>query len=146
MGASVRRVSLVAVTLAAVSCSNSAPLTALRPSPLPPPAAVQPAPTPEIPPTTGPSAVYTFSGPLTYPVRTFTETSSFVLYETGTYQLRYQSPPGTISGAFHRENDLVIFNGGWAIGTLIGDLLEIRFSDMAQQSDFENAVYRRSGR
>jgi hypothetical protein len=29
-------------------------------------------------------------------------------------------------------------------GTLKGDLLEVRYSEMMQHSDFENAVYRRS--
>ena len=33
--------------------------------------------------------------------------------------------------------------GGDATGILQGDLLEVRYSDIMQHSDFENAVYRR---
>jgi hypothetical protein len=33
---------------------------------------------------------------------------------------------------------------GFATGTLKGDLLEVRYSERVQHSDFENAVYRRS--
>ena len=32
----------------------------------------------------------------------------------------------------------------FATGTLKGDLLEVRYGDSMQHSDFENAVYRRS--
>jgi hypothetical protein len=94
-------------------------------------------------PVSGPATAYVFSGPLTYPVSDFTEQSSFVLYDNGAYQLRYHSSNWTITGVFHRENGQIVFDDGWATGTLNGDLLEVRYSASAQQADYENAVYRR---
>ena len=73
-----------------------------------------------------------------------------MLYENGAFSLQYPSfsDPGYL-GTYRQENDRITldFNadGSWdASGTLNGDLLEVRYSEMMQHSDFENAVYRRS--
>lgn len=53
----------------------------------------------------------------------------------------------------YRQDNATItfrFDGAWtldqgfATGTPRGDLLEVRYSEIMQHSDFENAVYRRS--
>jgi hypothetical protein len=116
------------------------------PSPVPPPAA-------NAPPLTGLATSYHFSGPLSYRVSPFTETSLYQLYENGAFALHYPTSPaggGTAVGVYAREGDRIGFrfvpggNQGFAIGTVNGDLLEIRYSEIMQHSDFEDAVYRRS--
>jgi hypothetical protein len=86
-----------------------------------------------------------FSGQLEYRVSHFTEASSYVLYENGAFVLQY--PTGVLAGAYRRENSRISFRfagGGDAEGTLVGDVLEIRYSERMQHSDFENAAYRPS--
>jgi hypothetical protein len=87
---------------------------------------------------------------------TFTSTSSYVLYDNGAFSLRYESlDEGTYTGSYRQEDGRIIFDfladgqgsqGGQpeAIATLDGDLLNVRYSDMMQHSDFDNAVYRRT--
>ena len=98
-----------------------------------------------VPPLIGPSTTYVFSGPLDYRVSHFTETSKYVLYDNGAFQLQYLI--GTLTGAYERENDRISFRfaaGGDAKGTLKSDVLEVRYSERMQHSDFENAAYKRS--
>jgi hypothetical protein len=98
-----------------------------------------------IPPLSGPANTYTFSGQLEYAVSPFTVTSRYVLFENGAFLLQYLS--GELSGAYHQEDGQISFRfaaGGEATGTLRGDVLEVRYSDRMQHSDYDNAVYRRS--
>jgi hypothetical protein len=98
-----------------------------------------------VPPLNGPSKTYVFSGQLDYPVSHFTETSKYVLYDNGAFQLQYLN--GQLTGAYERENDRISFRfagGGDANGTLNSGALEVRYSERMQHSDFENAVYKRS--
>ena len=99
-----------------------------------------------------PVATYGFSGPLDYPIRGFTSGSQYLLYENGVFGLRYDAFAHVYLGMY-RQDDATItfrFDGAWtwdqgfAMGTLKEDLLEVRYSDIMQHSDFENAVYRRS--
>ena len=121
-------------------------------SPLPTTPVLSAAPAPPAspaPPLSGPSTTYRFSGPLDYGVNVFTETSSYVLYDNGAFGLRYESPSGfTYTGSHWREDARIIFDfvsdgKQDAVGTLRGDLLELRYSELMQHSDFDNAVYRR---
>jgi hypothetical protein len=143
------RYALLALMLVfSVACDSADRLTA--PSP---PSTGQPPPTGglPVPPLTGPvSSTYHFSGPLSYPVSGYTPASKYLLYENGAFALQYGSPVEfQYHGVHTRENGRVTFdfspNGRWkAIGTLNGDLMEVRYNDLAEHSDFQNAVYRRS--
>jgi hypothetical protein len=144
---------LVGVLIFSAACSDLG-----APSPLPtpsrtvsPPAPETPA--PEVPPLSGPATTYHFGGPLSYPVSPFTTTSRYVLYDNGAFSLHYPSSPaggGTYVGVHAREGDRISFrfvpggHDGTATGTLKGDSLEIRYSEIMQHADFEDAVYSRS--
>jgi hypothetical protein len=131
-----------------------------------PPTIAQP-PTPEGLPLGEPVASYVFSGPLDYAIRGFTAGSQFLLYDSGVFGLRYDALPHVYQGTYRQDNATIMFrfddawswDQGWsclrdsrptrglcpfATGTLKGDLLEVRYGDSMQHSDFENAVYRRS--
>ena len=126
-----------------------------------------PTPPPEGLPFGEPVASYVFSGPLDYAIRSFTTGSQFLLYQSGVFGLRYEAFPHVYLGTYRQDNDTITFrfndawtwDQGWsclrdsrptsglcpfAMGTLKGDLLEVRYGDSMQHSDFENAVYRRS--
>jgi hypothetical protein len=80
------------------------------------------------------------------PVATPT-TTSYVLCEDGMFALQYLG--GEYPGSHQHDDNTIRFlfpgDGPWyAIGTLTVDLLEVRYSDMMEHSDFENAIYRRS--
>ena len=159
MTAVVRRGTLVGLLAFCVACDAqrpTAPTSLFAPpslaSPAPP---TVPAPAPG-PPLTGPSTTYHFSAPLDYPVRGFTSTSRYVLFNNGAFSLRYESlDEGTFTGSYRQEDGRIIFDFGGdgvgsqggqpeAIATIDGDLLLVRYSDMMQHSDFESAVYRRA--
>ena len=145
---------------AAVTTHSAAGTTPPPPSPpTPPPAPPQPS--------GEPVATYVFSGPLDYAVRGFTTGSQFLLYDNGVFGLRYDAFPHVYLGTYRQENGTITFrfddawtwDQGWsclsdprsptggrcpfAMGTLNGDLLEVRYGESMKQSDFENAVYRR---
>ena len=153
MIAAVRCGTLLTFMVVFVACDKADPPTAPSPSfptqPRPQPPPMPPPPPAGQPPLTGPATTYLFSGPLLYPVRDFTTGSKYVLYETGAFSLQYPSfsDPGYL-GSYRQENDEINFDfgadGSWdASGTLNGDLLEVRYSQMMEHSDFENAVYKR---
>ena len=136
---------LVALALS-IACSNADRPTA--PGPIPTssaaPIVVYP---PVFPPRTGPAQTYVFSGPLEYRVSYFTEASQYVLYDNGAFALQYLIRRGELVGAYRVEDGRIIFTitgGEDAIGTLKGDVLEVRYSERMQHSDYENAAYKRS--
>ena len=159
MTAVVRCGALVGLLAFCVACDAprpTAPSSLFAPpltSSVPPTA---PAPPPPGPPLSGPSTTYHFSASLDYPVRGFTSTSSYVLYDNGAFSLRYESlGDGTYAGSYRQDDGRIIFDFGAdrigsqgdqpeAIATINGDLLLVQYSDMMQHSDFENAVYRRA--
>ena len=127
---------------ASCSSDHTQPVAPSPPAP-PPPVIVRP-----FPPLSGATTTYRFSKPLSYPVRAFTEGSSFVLFESGGFHLLYPNV-APYRGGYEREGERIILyfderdHTPDAIGTLNGDLLEVRYSDRMEQSDFENAVYQR---
>lgn len=155
MTAVVRCGTLVGLLVLCVACDDAQRTTA--PSSLLPPrtSTPSPPPMPPAPPLSGPSTTYHFSAPLDYQVSGFTLTSSYVLYDNGAFSLRYESlGEGTYTGSYRQEEARIIFDFGAdgkgsqggqpeAIATLDRDLLNVRYSEMMQHSDFENAVYRR---
>ena len=90
------------------------------------------------------------------------------MYDDGVLGLRYGAFAHVCLGTYRQDNDTITFrfddawtwDQGWscpsdsrptrglcplATGTLKGDLLvEVRYGDSLQHSDFENAVYRQS--
>lgn len=145
--------SLIAALMLGLACGPEQPTAPLRRLP-PPPTTTEPAPPiPEPPPSVPsgePVATYVFSGPLGYAVSGFTPGSRYLLYGNGVFGLRYGG--FVYLGTYQEDNGTItfLFDGYWtwdqgiARGALKGDLLEVRYSEIMQHSDFENAVYRRS--
>jgi hypothetical protein len=96
-----------------------------------------------------PVATYVFGGALDYPIGGLTTGSQYILYDNGVFGLRYDAFAHVYLGTYRQDDDTISFRFSPgdlvnATGSLKGDLLEVRYSEMMQQSDFENAVYRRS--
>lgn len=142
---------LIGVLMLGLACATElppAPSAALTPTATPSPQSPQRLPPGE------PIATYLFHGPLDYPVRSFTIESRYLLYDNGVFGLQYDAFAHVYLGTYRRDHASITcrFDGartwdmgdpGIAAGTLKGDLLEVRYSDIMQHSDFENAVYRR---
>src|SRR5262245_4020971 len=150
MIAIVRCGTLVGLLVFCVACGGP------RSPSAPPTAPTTPAP-PSGPPLSGPSTTYHFSAPLDRPVRSYTPMSKYVLYNNGAFSLRYEAlGEGAYTGSYRQEDGRILFDfaadgvgsklgGPDAIGTLIGDLLEVRYSfEMRVGADFEDAVYQRT--
>ena len=137
--------SLIGGLMLVLACGTEQPTA---PSAVPtPPTITQP---PQPLPSGDHVATYVFSATLDHPVRGFTTGSQYLLYDNGVFGLRYDTH---VHLGTYRQDDATItfrFDGTWtwdqgiATGTLKGDLLEVRYSDIMVHSDFENAVYRRS--
>ena len=98
----------------------------------------------------GEAVTYLFSAPLDDAVRDVTTRSQYLLYRNGAFALRYDTSPRVYLGMYRKDEATITFwfDGNWtldqgtATGTLKGGLLEIRYSDVMRQSEFNNAVYR----
>jgi hypothetical protein len=93
--------------------------------------------------------IYVYSGPLSHPVRGFTTTSKFVLYDNGAFYLEYAGISHRYHGVYQQENNRISFDLNAdgrpdASGDRHGELLEVRYSESMHHADFEDAVYRRS--
>ena len=156
--------SLIGVLMLGLACGTERPtapsaVPALRTAP-PTPQPPQPLPSGE------PVATYVFNGPLDYPILGFTTGSQYLLYDNGVFGLRYDAFDHVYVGTYRQDNATITFrfDDAWtwdqgssclrdsrpthglcpfATGTLTGELLEVRYGDEMQHSDFENAVYRR---
>jgi len=143
--------SLIGVLMLGLACGTERPTA---PGAVPaPPTTAPPTPQPPQPVPSGePVATYVFYGPLDYPIRGFTTGSQYLLYDNGVFGLRYDAFAHIYLGTYRQDDATITFwfggsstgDHGDATGTLKGDLLEVRYSEMMQHSDFENAVYRRS--
>ena len=135
--------SLIGVLMLGLACGTEGPTA---PSAVPNPSTSVPPQPPQPVPSGEPVATYVFSGPLNYAVSGSTSGSQYLLYGNGVFGLRYDAFPHVYLGTYQQDDDTITFRFGdqFATGTLKGDLLEVRYSDILQHSDFENAVYRRS--
>jgi hypothetical protein len=156
----------IGILILGLACGTDRPTA---PSAVPAaPMAAAPIPQPPQPPPAGePVAIYAFYGPLDYPISGFTPGSQYLLYDNEVFGLRYDAFPHVYLGTYRHDNATITFRfdnawtweeggkclsdsrptGGicpFAIGTLNGDFLEVRYGDSMKHSDFENAVYRRS--
>jgi hypothetical protein len=144
--------SLIGVLMVGLACGTERPTA---PSAVPTsPTTTQPPLPPTRPPPPQPSgepvATYVFNGPLDYAIRGFTTGSQYLLYENGMFGLRYDAFGHVYLGAYRQDNATITFlfhastgDRVDATGTLKGDLIEVRYSEIMQHSDFENAVHRR---
>jgi hypothetical protein len=145
----VRCGSLVGVLMLGLACGTGQPTA---PSAAPPPTTTPSPQWPQPLPPGEPVATYAFNGPLDYPVRGFTAGSRYLLYDSGVFALQFDAFAHVYLGRYQTDKDSITFwfdgrwtgNMGTAAAALRGDLLEVRYSDIMQHSDFENAVYRRS--
>lgn len=148
----VHRGAIIFMAALAVTCDRIDPPTAPTSTPTPTrPVSTAPPPRPaEYPPIIGPASVFDFSGPLSHPVRGFTTTSRYVLYDDGAFALQYLG--FEYPGSYEKDGGTIRFlffpcpcnDRSQALATLNGDLLEVRYSEMMQHSDFEDATYKRS--
>ena len=157
MIATVRFGTLVGLLVFYVACDAQRPTAPSPPPSSTPPTAPSPPAPPSGPPLSGPSTTYRFDAPLDYPVRSYTPTSKYLLYNNSAFSLQYEGLPGVAyTGSYRQEDGRIIFDfaadglgsalgGPDATGTLNGDLLEVRYSfEMRVGADFENAVYQRT--
>jgi hypothetical protein len=146
------RLPLFAAALAGVlatgsGCDDRPRVTAPSPRPAPQPPVVER----PLPPLTGAAITYAFSSALedfgVSRVSRFTEGSSFVLYESGGFVLQFEAFSHQARGRYERDDGQIRFyfsehaTAADAIGTLRGNLMEVRYSEIMQHSDFENAIY-----
>jgi hypothetical protein len=140
---------ILAVTAACTgNRSPVAPTAALVAAPAPAPAPV-PAPGPVD--LTGPSHTYSFASQLDirFPVSGYTRQSEYVLYDNGSFVLRYPSEHG-YTGTYTVSGTGLVFSfsgdGRWtAAGTLTDESeLAVRYNIYMWGADFEDALYVRS--
>jgi hypothetical protein len=148
----VRRGALVGFFVVCVACGDQARPTGPSPNPAPP-APPPPVTVTPFPPLSGAATTYRFAEALENfgapRVREFTTGSSFVLYDTGGFYLQYEALAHRYRGRYQQDaGQLSLYfseqsTSADAIGILKGSRLEVRYSEMMQHSDFENAVYQR---
>jgi len=101
----------------------------------------------------GNSRSFAFDRQASYSVSDFTTRSRFDLYDNGAFVLTFPvcTCPGTYRGTYTETNETLTFEWeGWSLAgpwgasaTLQGDILTVKYNEIMQLSDFENAVYRR---
>jgi hypothetical protein len=144
---------IVVLLVLFTACGSSGPVSPTGtsqslafPTPTPPPATT-------FPPLSGPSRTFVFDRELLYRVSDYTKNSRFVLYENGAFVLRFPSVgEGGYRGGYADANGVITFEwegwnvgGPWgATGTIKGDSLTVRYNQIMQWTDFEDAVYVRT--
>jgi hypothetical protein len=100
----------------------------------------------------GAAGVFYFLNQASYPVRGYTTSSRYILYDNGKFALQYGAYSGLeYRGSYTKVDSLITFNwegwstaGPWgATGRLKGDTLTVAFNIIMELSDFEDAVYLR---
>ena len=142
---------LVTALMPGLACGReppTAPIVRLPSRPFP----TEPAPPIPEPPPLVPGelvATYVFSDRLDYAVSGATPGSRYLFYDNGVFGFRYDAFPHVYLGTYQQVAETILFMFGddriaSAMGTLKVDLLEVRYSEMMQHADYENAVYRRA--
>ena len=148
----VRRGALLAVLVVAIACGDSGPASptaTMAPTAVPTPTGPPPR---NFPPLSGPSRTFTFDHELEYRVSDYTKNSRLVLYDNGAFVLQYPTLAGGggYRGGYTEANGAITFEWeGWSVagpwgatGTLKDGSLTIRYNQIMQLTDFEDAVYR----
>lgn len=107
-----------------------------------------PPPARSFPPLSGPSRTFAFERELRYPVRDYTKSSRFVLYDNGAFVLQYSSGFQD-RGEYHNNGGAIVFDfEGWtlvdqwaATGTLEGGTLIVEYHSLMSFGDYDDAVY-----
>lgn len=142
------RLAVVALLLTlSTACDSSGPASPTGPPNVPTPTPA-PSPASNFPPPSGPSRSFAFDHESSYRVSDYTRQSRFVLYDNGAFVLQYTGR-GEYRGAYTETGGGLTFEwegvnvaGPWgATGALAGSLLTIRYNQIMELSDFENAVY-----
>jgi hypothetical protein len=142
------RCALVALLVCASACADSViptePTIPSRPTPSPV----------EFPAVSRPARIYLFANELSYPVSELTKRSRYVLYDDGTFALQYVQSRGSSEyrGMYKDASGLITFEwegwsaaGQWgATGSLSDDSLSVRYNEIMELTDFENAIYART--
>jgi hypothetical protein len=151
LATALRRGALLAVVVMATACGETAPTSPSAATPPPPRLAPGQPPPRNFPPLTGPSRTFAYDHELSYPAQDYTKHSRFILYDTGGFVLQYTSLTGDgYRGGYTQTDGTITFDWeGWSVagpwaatGTLNGDVLTVRYNDIMQWTDFEDAVYR----
>jgi len=144
----VRCGALVALLILSSGCGASAPTSpTARSEPT-----ANPAPTP--PPLSGSARIFSFEHELSSGASDYTKTSRFVLYDNGAFALQYRTCNcgGEYRGRYTEARGVITFEwDGWSVagpwgasGTLQGDTLTVRYNQIMQLTDFEDAAYLRT--
>jgi hypothetical protein len=145
----VRRSAIVVLLVLLSGCAGSGPTSPTGTNPAP----SLPLPTPpatNFPPLSGPSRTFIFARELLYPVSDYTKKSRFILYDNGAFVLQFPSVgEGGYRGGYKDASGVITFEwegwniaGPWgAIGSLTGDSLTVKYNEIMQWTDFEDATY-----
>jgi hypothetical protein len=145
----VRRSAIVVLLVLLSACAGSGPTSPTGTNPAP----SLPLPTPpatNFPPLSGPSRTFIFARELLYPVSDYTKKSRFILYDNGAFVLQFPSVgEGGYRGGYKDASGVITFEwegwniaGPWgAIGSLTGDSLTVKYNEIMQWTDFEDATY-----
>jgi hypothetical protein len=98
----------------------------------------------------GPSRSFAFDHEVRYHVSDGTKNSRFILYDTGGFVLQSSSWTGEFRGGYTEADGVITFEWeGWSVagpwgatGTLRDGVLTVRYNDVMQWTDFEDAAYR----
>jgi hypothetical protein len=152
MDTTVRRCAAVVLLVLSAACGSSAPTSPTGTHQRPALSSQSPTPRPatNFPPLSGPSRTFVFDRELSYRVSDYTRNSRFVVYDNGAFVLQYPSL-GELGyrGGYRDANGVIVFEWeGWSVagpwgatGTLEGQSLTVRYNEIMQHTDFEDAVY-----
>ena len=137
-------VAVLLILSAACGDSPTSPPESSQPPVVPAPPPPPPAPPPL---STENARIFVFVSEMSYPVRSYTQTSRYILYGSGDFALQYSD--GVYSGRYTEANGIIDFSwNGWSIagpwgatGTLKDRELTVRYNIIMAMSDFEDAVY-----
>jgi hypothetical protein len=139
---------IVVLFVLCAACGSSGPASPTGTGQAFPTPTARPATT--FPPLSGPSRTFVFDRELMYRVSDYTKKSHFVLYENGAFVLRFPSVgEGGYRGGYADADGVITFEwegwnvtGPWgATGIVEGNSLTVRYNQVMQWTDFEDAVY-----
>ena len=151
INAIIRCGALLALLVLASACADSVtPPTPTTPTGT---AASSPPPGSNFPAVSRPARIYQFASGLSNPVREWTSSSRYVLYDDGGFALQFLRSQGSFEyrGTYTEANAVLTFHwelnqnvpAPWrpASGTLTDESLTVRYDVIMNMDDFEDAVY-----
>jgi len=97
----------------------------------------------------GPARTFVFDHEVSYHVSDYTRESSFILYDSHAFALRFEGLSLEYRGTYSESKGVIVFDwegwsgaGPWgATGTLKGDTLIVNYNTIMSLTDFEDAAY-----